>query len=92
MLVYPSGIDVSTSTLRFLSGQLRRHRRAIGSRRRRLTTGRQALLVIRAAREHGIIDALAQADVPCWADKGLPRRRRHGPHPVLGTMGDPFPR
>ncbi|MFF7156130.1 transposase family protein, partial [Streptomyces sp. NPDC008139] len=25
---------------------------------------------IRAAREHGIIDALAQADVLCWADKG----------------------
>nr|WSX81759.1 hypothetical protein OH826_17920 [Streptomyces sp. NBC_00899] len=25
---------------------------------------------IRAAREHGILDALAQADVPCWADKG----------------------
>ncbi len=25
---------------------------------------------IRAAREHGIIDALAEAGVPCWADKG----------------------
>ncbi|NEC13905.1 transposase, partial [Streptomyces sp. SID8014] len=25
---------------------------------------------IRAAREHGIVDALAQADVTCWADKG----------------------
>jgi hypothetical protein len=25
---------------------------------------------IRAAREHGVIDALAQADVTCWADKG----------------------
>ena len=24
---------------------------------------------IRAARTHGIIDALAQADIPCWADK-----------------------
>lgn len=29
-----------------------------------------AVHVVRAAREHGIIDALAQADVPCWADKG----------------------
>jgi hypothetical protein len=46
MLVYPSGIDVSSSTLRFLSGQLRRHHRAIGSRWRRLTAGRQALLVL----------------------------------------------
>lgn len=24
---------------------------------------------IKAARTHGIIDALAEADVPCWADK-----------------------
>lgn len=24
---------------------------------------------IRAAREHGIIDALTEADIPCWADK-----------------------
>ncbi|MCZ4117927.1 IS5 family transposase [Streptomyces sp. H39-S7] len=178
MLVYPSGVDVSSSTLRFLAQQLRRHRRAIGSRWRRLSAGRQALLApahlrvghtyaqlaagfgvgvttayryvaevidlladlaptladaaraastkafvlldgtllpidriaadrpyysgkhkkhgmnvqvltdpfgrllwvspalpgavhdVRAAREHGIIDALAQTDVPCWADKG----------------------
>jgi hypothetical protein len=178
MLVYPSGVDVSSSTLRFLAEQLRRHHRAIGSRWRRLRAGRQALLTvahlrvghtyaqlaagfgvgtttayryvaeavdllaalaptladavrtastkayvlldgtllpidrvaadrpfysgkhkkhgmnvqvltdpfgrllwaspalpgavhdIRAAREHGIVDALAQADVRCWADKG----------------------
>ena len=25
---------------------------------------------VRAARQHGIIDALAEAGVPCWADKG----------------------
>ncbi|MEV6617265.1 transposase family protein, partial [Streptomyces sp. NPDC051051] len=25
---------------------------------------------VRAAREHGIVDALAEADIPCWADKG----------------------
>ncbi|WP_405766624.1 transposase family protein [Streptomyces sp. NBC_00080] len=25
---------------------------------------------VRAAREHGIVEALAQAGVPCWADKG----------------------
>ncbi len=25
---------------------------------------------IRAAREHGILDALASAGIPCWADKG----------------------
>jgi hypothetical protein len=46
MLVYPSGVDVSSSALRFLTQQLRRHRRAIGSRWRRLSTGRQALLAL----------------------------------------------
>lgn len=46
MLVYPSGVDVSSSTLRFLADQLRRHRRAITSRWRRLTAGRQALLTL----------------------------------------------
>ncbi|MFD4588940.1 transposase family protein [Streptomyces sp. NPDC058434] len=46
MLVYPSGVDVSSSTLRFLAQQLRRHRRAIGSRWRRLSAGRQALLTL----------------------------------------------
>lgn len=178
MLVYPSDIDVSSSALRFLTQQLRRHRRTTGSRWRRLSAGRQALLTlahlrvghtyaqlaagfgvgtttasryvteavdllaalapgltdavrtasakayllldgtllpinriaadqpfysgkhkrhgmnvqviadpfgrllwaspalpgtvhdIRAAREHGIIDALAEAGIPCWADKG----------------------
>lgn len=25
---------------------------------------------VRAAREHGIVDALAQAGIKCWADKG----------------------
>ena len=46
MLVYPSGVNVSSSTLRFLAEQLRRHRRAISSRWRRLSAGRQALLAL----------------------------------------------
>ncbi|MGV9956260.1 transposase family protein [Streptomyces cellulosae] len=46
MLVYPSGVDVSSSALRFLTQQLRRHRRAIGSRWRRLSADRQALLTL----------------------------------------------
>ncbi|GAB2461172.1 hypothetical protein GCM10027187_31490 [Streptosporangium sandarakinum] len=43
MLVYPSGVDVSSSALRFLPARLRQHRRVIGSCRRRLSAGRQAL-------------------------------------------------
>ncbi|MCX2923078.1 transposase family protein [Streptomyces sp. NEAU-W12] len=46
MLVCPSGIDLSSRTLQHLSGLLAGHRRRIGSRWRRLTCGRQALLVL----------------------------------------------
>ncbi|MFD3580430.1 transposase family protein [Streptomyces sp. NPDC058644] len=46
MLAYPSGVDVSSSALRFLTQQLRRHRRTIGSHWRRLSAGRQALLAL----------------------------------------------
>ncbi len=46
MLVYPSGLDVSSSALRFLSSRLREHRRGLGTRRRRLSAGRQALLAL----------------------------------------------
>ncbi|GAA3910022.1 hypothetical protein GCM10023084_72670 [Streptomyces lacrimifluminis] len=43
MLVYPSVIDLSTSTLRCLSDLLRARRRERGTRWRRLTADRQAL-------------------------------------------------
>ncbi|MEU9102288.1 transposase family protein [Streptomyces sp. NPDC048361] len=46
MLVYPSSIDLSSRTLRFLTGQLASRRREIGTRWRRLTAGRQALLAL----------------------------------------------
>ncbi|WP_405541503.1 IS5 family transposase [Streptomyces phaeochromogenes] len=46
MFVYPSGVDVSSSALRFLAARLREHRRALGSRWRRLNAGRQALLTL----------------------------------------------
>ncbi|MGW8366293.1 IS5 family transposase [Streptomyces wedmorensis] len=46
MLVYPSGLDVSSSALRFLAARLREHRRRIGTRWRRLSAGRQALLAL----------------------------------------------
>ncbi|MEU5599788.1 IS5 family transposase [Streptomyces sp. NPDC020298] len=46
MLVYPSGVDVSSSALRFLAERLRQRRRVIGTRWRRLSAGRQALLTL----------------------------------------------
>lgn len=45
MLVYPSGIDVPTSTPRYLSARLRARREERGTRWRRLNAGRQALLI-----------------------------------------------
>lgn len=44
MLAYPSGLDLSTSTLRLLRQELAARRRLTGTRWRRLTCGRQALL------------------------------------------------
>ncbi|MGW3956178.1 transposase family protein [Streptomyces sp. NPDC004752] len=46
MLVYPSGIDLSSSALRFLSRLLTARRREPGTRWRRLPADRQALLVL----------------------------------------------
>ncbi|MFF5161362.1 IS5 family transposase [Streptomyces sp. NPDC000348] len=46
MLVYPSGVDVSSTALRFLAARLKEHRRNLGTRWRRLNAGRQALLTL----------------------------------------------
>lgn len=46
MLVYPSSINLSGRTLRFLTGRLTARRQEIGTRWRRLPAGRQALLAL----------------------------------------------
>lgn len=46
MFVYPSSIDLSSSTLRHLSAQLQVRRREVGTRWRRLPAGRQAMLAL----------------------------------------------
>ncbi|WP_030211873.1 IS5/IS1182 family transposase [Streptomyces bikiniensis] len=46
MLVYPSSIDLSSRTLRYLTGHLAVRRREIGTRWRLLTAGRQSLLAL----------------------------------------------
>ncbi|MFE3168960.1 transposase family protein [Streptomyces sp. NPDC059224] len=46
MLVNPPGLDLSSSHLRLLTARIRERRRAIGSRWRRLSAGRQALLTL----------------------------------------------
>ncbi|OIV37115.1 IS5 family transposase [Mangrovactinospora gilvigrisea] len=46
MMVYPSGLDLSSSTLRYLTHELARRRVVLGTRWRCLSAGRQALLVL----------------------------------------------
>uniref|UniRef100_UPI001C8650F1 transposase family protein n=1 Tax=Streptomyces beigongshangae TaxID=2841597 RepID=UPI001C8650F1 len=46
MLAYPSSIDLSSRTLRCLTGRLAARRGEIGTRWRRLTANRQALLAL----------------------------------------------
>lgn len=46
MLVYPSGLDLSTSALRLLRRELAARRKRTGTRWRRLACGRQALLAL----------------------------------------------
>jgi hypothetical protein len=46
MLFYRAAVDLSRSTLNYVAGIIRRHRKAIGSLWRRLNPGRQALLVL----------------------------------------------
>jgi hypothetical protein len=46
VLFYRAAVDLSRSTLTYVTGIVRRHRKAIGSAWRLLTPGRQALLVL----------------------------------------------
>ncbi len=45
---------------------------------------------VRAAREHGVVDALAKAGVKCWADKAY-RGADGTVLPPAGATGKPFP-
>ena len=46
MLFYPAALPLSSQTLNYAAGVIRRHRRQIGSCWRKLAPGRQALLVL----------------------------------------------
>jgi len=46
VLFYRAAVDLSRSTLNYVAGVIRRHRKAIGSAWRRLNPGQQALLVL----------------------------------------------
>ncbi len=46
---------------------------------------------VRAAREHGIVNALAEAGIPCWADKGYRGAGGTVRIPCAGDGGRPSP-
>ena len=76
MLFYPAALPLSSQTLLYVAGVIRRHRKKAGSCWRKLNPGRQALLVLAYLRKGETlipIDRVA-ADRPFYSGK----HRRHG--------------
>jgi hypothetical protein len=65
MLFYPAGLPLSSQTLHYTAGVIRRHRRRIGSCWRKLNPGRQALLVPAYLRKDETFADLAAAFSIC---------------------------
>jgi hypothetical protein len=59
MLFYRAALPLSRKTLTFVTGIIRRHRRAVGSRWRKLKPGQQALLVLACLRKGETFTGLA---------------------------------
>src|SRR5215469_15310309 len=59
MLFYRAALPLSSKTLCYVSGIIRRHRKSIGSRWRRLNPGKQALLVLAYLRKGKVFAQLA---------------------------------
>ncbi len=59
MLFYRAALPLSCKTLNYAAGIIRRHRKAIGSRWRKLNPGQQALLVLAYLRKGETFTELA---------------------------------
>ena len=59
MPTYPASIPLATRSLTRLTGMIRAHRQAIGSRWRKLSAGRQALLILAHLRNGDTLVRLA---------------------------------
>ena len=59
MLFYRAALPLSSRTLNFTAAVIRRHRKAIGSRWRKLNPGQEALLVLAYLRKGETFDELA---------------------------------
>ena len=65
MLFYPAALPLSRQTLDYTAGIIRRHCRQIGSPWRKLTPGRQALLVLAYLRKGGVAALWAPLLIAC---------------------------
>ena len=86
MLAYAATIPLSTRSLAYLSGLLAAHRREIGPARRAglgLAGVTRLIHDLKAARTHGLMEALTRSAVATLADKGLSRCPRRGRRAVL---------
>jgi hypothetical protein len=64
MLFYRAALPLSSRTLAFVSGIIRRYRTSIGSCRRKLNPGRQALLVlVRLRKDEAFADLAAGSGI-----------------------------
>ena len=59
MLLYPAALPLSSRTLNFTAGVVRRHLKAVGSQWRKLNPGQEALLVLAYLRKGETFDELA---------------------------------
>lgn len=101
MLFYRASVPLSRQTLKFAAGIIRRHRISIGSLRRKLNPGQQALLVLVYLRKDETFASLAAGfgsatpikPVADASQTALPMRRRVEPwrHVHGVTIRKPLP-
>ena len=96
MLFYRAALPLSSRTLTYLSGLIRRHRAAIGSRWRRLNPGQQAMLALVHLRKGETFSEIAAGFGVGTATaqerrhrRGCDARARGGASPALGTSRSP---
>src|ERR1700759_849646 len=87
MLFYRAALPLSSRTLTFVAGAIRRHRAAIGSPWRKLNPGQQALLVLAYLRKGDTFAELAAGFAVGTATAWRPGRRSCAPR--SGTRSRP---
>ena len=85
MLFYRAALPLSSRTLTYRFGIIRRHRSATGSRWRKLNPGKQALLVLVYLRKGETFAEVLMGRVRCRHRHGL--RYGHPPCQEAGTIG-----